>query len=238
MSDPIAQGPNADPEGQSQQSGSQEQSNGVQKRIDELVAQREQERRERSEERQMFQAQVTALTAAVEANRHQQQTVTQQQPAVEVDPAIAAQVQALMGPTLKQYEQTIRHQQQQLAEMQYQQQLNVVPPNVKTRADALLAEARRRGLQGWDYMDVLKMAAGEEVLAGRWTPQQAQAALNGAGQPRDERGRFGANAGAMTTQSAPPQHAPQNDALPQNFDSLHPAEQERILFARIQNKPL
>jgi chromosome segregation ATPase len=217
--DPIAQG---EPTSQPAQQPDNSQAEGIQKRINELVA-------ERNEARGTITAMQQQITSMNEMFLRQSQApaqVQQQVPAVDVDPQIAAQVQALMGPTLKQYEQTIQQQQATLNRIQYENELQKVPEAIRARAQQLQQQWTAARHTGWTMQDAIRYAAGEAAMNGQFVTQ-----------PRDSRGQFNSMANSVMGQtSAPPTTTPPSNELPSNFDDLQPDKQIELLGKRLEGK--
>lgn len=223
--DPTAQGQQAAAETQNGESNQQAQvSPGVQARIDELV-------RKQHEMESRFSAELRAKDEFIQNLMIQTAgggQGGQQQPAVDIDPDLQKQIEAVTQPYIKRLEQVMQRVESGLGQQQIRAFGNGEDPRVVQRAEALLVGWRKAGLQ-FSPEDALTFARGEIA--------KADASKNN--QSRNARGQFNAlSESVITHQGGQTQNpAPRgNDALPQDFDSLSPSKQLEILEKRLDGK--
>lgn len=200
---------------------------GIQKRIDELTAQRHAEaaKAEALQQQLMQQAAITAEQAArlqqIEAERSRQVTVNPLDAYKEtVDGNVLSAVQAALAEQNKQFQMQLdqmnRTQSAQLAALNVQRQVSVIPGipvEVSARAEGLIREWRKNG---WNFpeQDAIDIALGQIT---REKMQKGQAHIhNPAAQLSPT-----ISGGAPAPYSAP--------TRPANFDLLSPSEQNAIL---------
>lgn len=152
-----------------------QESNGIQKRIDELTAEKYEARRA-AEALQQQNAELTnnlarLMAQQVEARYEQARP---QAPDVEIDEGTRKILDAYVAPKLGAQERTIRALQEQLAQAEYAQAAAKFEPLVQARAKDLMNAWSRGGQTGWTPQDALIYAQGELALRT----------------PRDEKGRF------------------------------------------------
>lgn len=183
-------------------------SNGVQARIDELTAKfRETERVVAEKD-----AQIAALIQAQLSTQSQYQPQPNLAPQVEIDPEEAKKYDAYLGPKLKAMEQLVQRLEQAQVQNQFQQFQNQAPPEVVKRAQELQLAWQRSGKTGWVAQDALTFAYGEYNL------KQAQQ-----GNARNEQRAFNQASRNVSMQAAPSPVQDQNNTgykLPQNIDEL------------------
>lgn len=180
--DPNSQGQQdsaATSEGQGN-GASQGEAGGLQKRIDELVAQGKQFQDMYQKERensQLLMASLTELSA-------KQIQATQTQPAeqVQVEPDEAAKIRAVMNPYLEEIRSMARGVAQQVGQQQFAQTAqNPVyqDQRVRQRAQELMNAWQSRKLSGWTPDDAFKYAFGEVASADAVKAAQARGNANG-----------------------------------------------------------
>lgn len=182
--EPIAQGdaPDVKPA-----DGQVAEQNGVEKRINELTAQRyeAQRRAEQAEAReQAYLAQMAELMA--------QRNVQQAEPAVQVDPEQKRAFEAMMAPMKREFENAIRELQKLQGLSQIRQAQNVTDP-VQRRAEEIIAQYAKQNYR-IDPEMALDLAAGQiarQQMAEQNAAKAAGRAFNGSGAP------------ILTTQSMP-----------------------------------
>lgn len=199
--------------------------NGIQRRIDELVA----KSYEKDATINQLQQSVTELVGKLT----QQVTAPQQAPAPSnpfegMDYSDPESVQAAFTRAMGAMEQRFQQQLGQVAGRAAQNEVGSIAaawgvqnPAIVQRAQALVAAWKQRG---YDFVpeDAVTFAVGEAQRAG-------------GSQPRDPRGQYApmnpvmGGAGPAAPASRPP---PRSQALPQNFDDLSPDDQLRILESR------
>lgn len=181
---PIAQG-------EQLTDGQAAQPAGVEVRINQLVAEREEARRQMEALQTQAQQRETQYLAMLE-RMSTQQAQAAQPAAPEIDPALAAAMQHYLKPMQEQFAQVQQQLYQQNAQMAFQQRAQQEDPRVVQQAQTLLAQWKRDGKTGWNPEDALVFARG--ILGVATTAQQN----------RDALGRFNAGAQGLPGQSAPP----------------------------------
>lgn len=183
---------------------------GIQKRIDELVAEQHEWRRRFESERQQNQE----LLAALVSNQTQSR---QQDPyaGVELDPDDKRKIESVLAPTMKQ----IMQRQRQMEHLLVQSQAREVAaqygdPRVTELASKLVATWAQRGLDGWTPADAADMALAQVIKQER---------QKGAGKKAPVRSE---EPDVLTQQSRAT--APRGRTRPQNFDNLSPEKQLEI----------
>ena len=187
MSEPIAQGPNAGPEGQphnEQQSNveapKQDPFAGIQSRIDQLTA-----KYHESEAR--VQAKDEQINNLVQQLIARQSTPAEQDPyaGIEVDPQQRELLDRVLNNKLSKFEQIIQRQDAMLRGMAAASQVEAavagkqVAPEVVAKAKQLVQAWNQSGLQGWKPEDALIYAAGQLALNGGQQPRNAQGQFTG-----------------------------------------------------------
>lgn len=222
MPDPIAQGqpagapnPSSDAAAPKPPDAAGAGNEGFQKRIDELTAARHDAERRA----QQMQAQYEALAA--------QQPQPTPQPPVQIDPNIAAQMQALMGPMLQQLQQGYQQLQQTMGHQQLQQSVQQlqVPEQVAKRAADIMRE------YGLRNQYVAPETARRYALGELWEQEQLAKLKD------TTRQNFNGH-GAPLTSSGVPAALSAGPARPANFDSLPLNEQLRWYESNVGDKPL
>lgn len=198
---------------------------GFQRRIDELTAARRQAEAEAAAQRDL-------AAKLLEQMQQLQERAVQPPPANEPDyyselgdagrvvkQAVESAVKRTQDALTRQFsEQYSRlESQMQMQALQAQASVSGLPAEVASRAAAVLNGARQRGLP-LTPDDALKWAYGEALMAGQVQPQSTR--------------RPGSPAGAALGAANPPM--PTNGtqrppALPANFESMRPAEQDAWL---------
>jgi hypothetical protein len=181
---PIAQGEQLTDGQEAQQPA------GVEVRINQLVAEREEARRQMEALQSQAQQREAQYLAMLE-RMSTQQAQAAQPAAPEIDPALAAAMAHYMKPLQDQFAQVQHQLYQQNAQMQFQQRASQEDPRVVQKAQELLSQWKQTGKTGWNPEDALVFARG---ILGVATPQQAN---------RDALGRFNAGAQSLPGQSAP-----------------------------------
>lgn len=155
-----------------------EQNTGVEKRINELTAQRyeAQRRAEQAEAReQAYLAQIAEIMS--------QQRAQPQEPVVQVDPELRRQFEAMMAPMRREMEQTVR-QLQQTQGISAIRQANVADP-VQKRAEEIILQYAKQNYR-IDPEMALDLAAGQlarQQMAEQNAARAAGRAFNGNGVP-------------------------------------------------------
>lgn len=226
MTDPIAQGPNAEGTPASETPSQENQPNaGFQKRIDELVAKHADAQR-RAEELSIINTQQMQMlmNQAVPQVQSQGPQPGELPPELlqQVDPTLLKVIEAMTAKQSAQFQQVIARLEGQQAQQAFQQRAASLPPEVVANGQKLMNDWRRAGLQGWTPEDALTYAMG----------QIYQKALATKGQNRDALGRFnaasqgdqiieqGASGGGVPESGVQPQ--PQSQ-IPQYADQSHPS---------------
>ena len=190
---------------------------GVQKRIDELTAQKKQFEEalaaEKAEKERLLLAMVEAQRLAMTAPPPQAPEAPKAIPLPEgMDPAYAdyfrSLVESKVADAVKQTEArlapALRENTFTVAQMEIEQASNGLDPAIKQRAHQLYADWQRRGLQGFRPADAVRYAAGELAL----DPTRRQ-------QGRDALGRFNKDTGMPLGGAAqPPPVAPAQPPVP------------------------
>lgn len=225
-SNPTAQGQDGavSPESSEQQSSKQDPFAGVQKRIDELVAQRHEDQRRYQEMLSEKDQQVNQLMQAILSQQSNGQQAQQQ---VQVDPEIAAQVDAVVRPMKQQFEQQLAQANQVISRMAWQQEAAQYPQEVQKRASELMQQWNRERKTGWAMNDALIMAS---YQLGVPPPS-----LQKGQQTRAANGQFAST--VLTENAAPPQVAPQTRKIPANIDSLPLEKQVEIYNSVLGDEP-
>jgi hypothetical protein len=192
---------------------------GIQKRFDELTAQRREA--ERQAEHYRLQNEQLLQTVLQRAN----QPAEPAEPPVEISPDERAKLDYLMAPMRKQVEDLNRRHASEISAIKFQTAIQGQPPQVQERARALFS--------AWQG----------DPSKGGWTPQDAVIYARGelgvpsgqAGPVRDERGRF--NGGATQLhQHAIPSSGNQTPAAEPDWDTTPPEKLQEFYAKRLGDK--
>lgn len=163
---------------------------GVEARINQLVAEREAEKRAREMAEQTAQQREVQYLSMLERMAAQQAPRKEEVP---LNPELEAVMQRYLQPMQAQFAQMQTALHQQGAQMQYAQMAQGESPAVLAKAQELLSMWKKQGKTGWDPQDALTFARG---ILGVTTPQQS------ASQARSAFNEGASN--SRTPNSAPP----------------------------------
>lgn len=209
------------PEGQNEVQGAPE-SSGLQKRIDELVAQRHKAEAEAQAQRDLNSQLLERMRSLETGVQHapQEEALPDMSELGEAGNTVAKYVQALTKKLETSFAERTRALEAQMAAAQVASYVNPQrdPPQVVARAQALISGWRQRGLT-FGPEDALTFARGEAAAQGGYgVPPQAPARTPG----------YAANA-QLGGGNPVPSVAPKAPALPRNFDMMTPDQQVAIL---------
>ncbi len=233
--DPLTQGqqqPAETANDTSQQATPEGQQAGLQKRFDELTAQKYAAERALAEQ----QGQFNQLMAAVTAQQLQAQQA--QQPRIEIDPEEVRRVEAVIGPQLKQMQQmmgqlqeTLQMQQLHTSAPAYVPQQIAQNPEVIARAQTLLRGWRANNVPATPQ-DAMMHASAEFLFKQQGNPQANRQAVQ----------TFNAGGSAPLSNAAPASSAPRQVAtqrLPdEQVKRLSPDAQVRYWERIVGDSPI
>lgn len=199
---------------------------GAEARIQELVAQMHETRRQA----EAVQEQNRQLMLAMMQNQQTAQRPPDPYAGVEVDPDDRRRVEAVMAPMIRQMQETQRQMAEQVSRNQARQHAERAygSPIVADLADKFAGEWQRKGLTGWTPEDAATYALGVAV-----DMERRKGGKGGATPPAPN---FTApKSPPLITQSSAPS-APSR--RPHNFDQLPEAKQLQILEDEIGDLPL
>lgn len=179
MVEPTAQGtqPDATPAGSQANDG-----DGVQKRINELTAQRYDEQRKREAAEAREQAYLTQIADLISRSQPQ----APQAPAVEIDPALKQQFDAMLSPFQKRLEMTLAQIQRAQAITQVRTQAPAyIPDPVKNLAEKITEDYAKQGynLDSEMAYDIALGRHRRQELISQSQAQGARTQFNGSGVP-------------------------------------------------------
>ena len=200
---------------------------GIQKRIDELTAQKYEEKRRADAIQQQLLDSQAQMARMMEMITNQQVVAPQPNPADDLDPEARRAMEALMAPKYKALEARVAHMDQLLERQEFQARASSEHPDVVARANQLYSHWQKIGAAGFKMVDALVYAKGE--LAG--VDQTA------ASRARNERGQYTASAAnVMQSQSAPPPPVARTSGLPADIDRRPLDEQLRLYEQHLDGK--
>lgn len=204
------------------------QSDGIQRRFDELTARFHEAERAR----QAAATQNQELMQMLLSQQHSRAPAPPQDPQIpdNVDPEMRQLLEAYTAPLKRQLAETQVQYGRQLSMMQLRQEAAQAgyDNRVVSRAEQLLNQWSNQRLQGWNPGDALTYAAGELFMQEKARSTQL----------RDERGRFNsASNNLVGNVVAPPQvNTPPKDAVPADIDSWDLDKQSEFYERRLTGK--
>lgn len=203
------------------------QSSGVQKRIDELTAEKWEAKRRADAIQQQLADSQAQLAKAMEIMANNQQVQAVASPVDNLDPEARKAIEALVQSKVKGYQAQVQEMSQALERQEFATKATGEHPDVVARANQLFLNWQRQGASGFKMIDALVYARGE--MAGQ--------DLSAATRARNERGQFAASASNVASaQSAPPPPAVRTSGLPADLSQRPLDEQIALLEKHLDGK--